>query len=482
MSHIYLTRLIIQTQSPMAISTGRRDTGFDTQLARDANGLPYIPATSIAGVWRNLVRNGWGDSIDNDWFGDTEQSSTITLADGVLHDAQNHPVQGLKTGEQIADDPILALLAQDRPHHREQVRINDRGVAAEEAKFDQLLLPTGVRFCVDLQWSDFRLTEQYKNDPDEGQRIINERRTQWQQLLGCWHNRLFALGATTRNGLGQIKVVASHQQTVNLKGNPAAAELLRAFANKTHIPITLDLPVATHQAIPFASLPLKALDNWRCGAGTELLGKQQSEHTIAMISYSEKVIQWQDDLASLSQKPLPILCGSSIKGMLAHRIAFHLRRYLGQWAEDMASDTHQQWQTRPDELKQLLGLADEEHSKSLAGRLFVDDCVIDFQRSVIRQHTSIDRFTGGVRQGALFNEELLYQCEFTLSLWLAPDTELSPALHQALTATLDDLKQGLLPLGAGSGRGTSLVIAHPNKPWQIDDSQINLTPNPLAEA
>jgi CRISPR/Cas system CMR subunit Cmr4 (Cas7 group RAMP superfamily) len=460
MSTIYLTRLIIQTQTPMAINTGRRETGFDTQLVRDANGLPYIPATSIAGVWRSLVKNNFDEEAATFWFGNTDKSSMLTIADGVLHDSKNQPVQGLKTFDEIEQDKLLSLLYQDRPHHRERVRVNDRGVAADEAKFDQLLLPAGVRFCVDIQWHDLRL----------GESDVEKTALQWLKILQCWQHRYFALGATTRNGLGQIKVIASKQQTVDLKDGPKTAQLLRTFAQRAEIPTEEDLPQRP-QDKPFASLPLKAIDHWRCGAGTELLGDDKPDHTVAQISYSERSIVWQDNQGRLSAKPIPILCGSSIKGMLAHRVAFHLRRFTGQWAENSSTDTHEQWQTRPDELKTLFGLADDKvHDNSQAGCLFVDDCEIEYKnKTSIRQHTSIDRFTGGVRQGALYNEELLYQPEFTLKLWLAPKTELSPNLKKALTVTLNDLKLGLLPFGAGSGRGTSLVSAHAGQNWMVDD-------------
>ena len=45
MSQVIVARLVIECSSPMAVSTGGRDTGFDTQLVRDVNGLPLIPAT-----------------------------------------------------------------------------------------------------------------------------------------------------------------------------------------------------------------------------------------------------------------------------------------------------------------------------------------------------------------------------------------------------------------------------------------------------
>ncbi|KLV01460.1 hypothetical protein ABT56_22140 [Photobacterium aquae] len=468
MSRIYLTRLVIETQTPMAINTGGRETGFDSQLARDANGIPYIPATSIAGVWRHLTKedNKLGEQAAEFWFGTTERCSTLTLADGIVHNSQNKPVVGLISSQEIQNDPILALLRQDRPHHREHVRINDRGVAADEAKFDQLLLPAGVRFTVDIRWNS------------NGQDAQQEK--EWQDILACWQKRHFALGATTRNGLGKIRVVASSQQVLDLAGNPTAGERLSEFVKRTDIPTQLDL-TAQPQTTPFAELPLQALDNWRCGTGSSLLDPSKKEANVNIITYSEPRIEWHNNTAAIAPNS-PVLCGSSIKGILAHRIAYHLRKRLGIWAEDMADCDHETWEKRPIELKQLLGHADQDdHNQSVAGKLFVDDCQIDFEHTIIRTHNSIDRFTGGVRQGALYSEELLYQPCFTLKLWLVPGTSLSPELKGALEDTLSDLQSGLLPFGAGSGRGTSLVMQNQTQEWLVNWNAITEATNEKAK-
>jgi CRISPR/Cas system CMR subunit Cmr4 (Cas7 group RAMP superfamily) len=479
MGKVYLTRLIIETQSPMAINTGNREVGFDSQLARDANNLPYIPATSIAGVWKHLAKESFNkenlnkQSIDN-WFGyagNKSQSSTLTISSGILHNSKNKPVQGLLTPEEINQDTLLSMLVQARPHHRERVSINDRGVAKNTGKFDQILLPAGIRFCIDIKFYDDKLSSDA---------ITQE----WQALLNCWQNPLFGLGASTRNGLGKIKVVGSNVEIINLNDASGAVKKMISHALLENIPSKNNINFVAEQQL-FAQLPLKALDNWRAGAGSQLLGKYNkggADKSVSMITYSEPKVEWANvsgkSHATLSA-PKPVLCGSSIKGILAHRIAFHWRRHealLGKesmWAEDMETATHKQWETRPEGLKALLGFADEnDHDNSLAGSLYVDDCAISFNDTTIRHHNSIDRFTGGVRKGALYSEELLYQPEFTLSLNIKNATVLSPSLKQALSDTLEDLKLGLLPMGAGSGRGTSLVMANPEKPWLVNLDKI----------
>lgn len=466
MSHLLLTRLIIETVSPMAINSGMRETGFDTQLARDANGLPYIPATSLAGVWRHLASKDLGEHKAADWFGFVEgkrgQSSRLTIADGVLLDSQSQPIQGLILASEIAADPLLSLLAQPRPLHRERVSLNDRGVAKDTGKFDQLLVPSGIRFCIDIKFSEAELSA--------------EKQAEWQQLLSCWQSRFFALGATTRNGLGRIKVIASKQQRLSLYDNPQSAVELVKFAKREQLPNTLDLTSQVNET-PLATLCLKALDNWRCGSGEQLMGAS-SQPNVALMSYSEPYIEWPIEGARLSKKNRVVLTGSSIKGMLAHRVAFHYRRHKNIWAHEMADAANHIWETRPQELSQLFGYADEtQHGVSVAGNLIVDDCVVEYDKTLIRQHNAIDRFTGGVRKGALFSEELLYQPEFNIQIWLKANCTLAPELSQALVDTLDDLQQGLLPLGAGSGRGVSLVMNNPNKDSVLDMTQLTVLAN-----
>lgn len=487
MSHIHTARLIIETTSPLAIYSGARESGFDNQLARDANGLPYIPATSIAGVWRQLVKKQLSATIEQQWFGFTGNtnantndktntslsnnghSSKITISNGIVHNSQNKPVVGLQTNENLSSDKLLALLQQAKPLHRERVKINDRGVATDGAKFDQLMLPSGVRFCIDLKIDDSQFSGFCQDT--------------WQQLLACFHLTEFALGATTRNGLGQFKVVGSKVHSISLHNNPDASCEITTFVTRKNIPTTNEITNNISET-PYAILPLKGLDNWRCGQGTERLGSAQPEQKINMLTYSEKRILWVNNQANINTKPTAIMCGSSIKGILAHRVAYHLRRHQQVWAEDMADCNHEQWQIMPEGLAELFGYADpENHDNSFAGKLIIEDSEVNNSEKniIVRTHNRIDRFTGGVMKGALFSEELIYQPEFTLKIWLKGNTKLSPTLKKALDNTLQDLQQGMLPMGAGSGRGTSLVMQNPEQEWIINHSLIQTLENTVTK-
>lgn len=458
MTKMFLSRYIIETISPLAINSGRREVGFDTQLARDVNNLPYIPSTSFTGVWRHLAQALLSEKVAQQWFGDLKLSDEakrtpkLHIHHGLLLDGRGQVVLGLLPKSRVEGDDLLQRLAQARPHFRDHVRINDRGVATEMGKYDTILLPKGVRFCVDVRWQGDESFE-----------------ASWQQVEELLTHPQFALGASTRNGLGRFKIIANETKRLEPQGNPSAGAELTQFIRREQLPSTRSLKDSTQQV--FATLELKALDVWRSGKGTRPFGKAD-DHTDSFV-YSEPYIEWQGQQGIWQEKPQAVLCGSSVKGILAHRLAYHYRRLTGAYAEDMAGESHSSWQKRPDALRDLLGDDTQDNDKHLAGRLIIEDVVVEDVQPMVRTHNSIDRFTGGVRMGALYSEEVLWQPRFTLKLQVVPGTRISPQLKEALEATLADLREGLLPLGAGSGRGNSLVIGNTDK-WEIDWEQIAL--------
>ena len=449
MNLIQQTRLVIETQTPMAINSGLREVGFDSQLARDANGLPYIPGTSIAGVWRNLAERLLDKSVADLWFGSTERRSTLAISDGVLLDSKQNLVKGLVSKADINADELLKVLVLARPHHRDRVALNDRGVASETAKFDQILLPKGLRFCIDVRWQG-----------EESQL------TDWQALIALWQTKLFALGADTRNGLGQIKIIGCAEQSTDLTDVSTVHP-----ANKIRDFYTQPLPSSHNlnevDVAPICAMTLQAESYWRFGSGTQLLNAQQTDADI--ISYSEPSVIWRNGQADW-QGNKPVLCGSAIKGIIAHRVAFHYNQLTERFAETIADENHDLWQSRPEALSQLFGqneVIDKTNgnviTEAVAGRLIVEDSPVEFNQEDIsvRYHNSIDRFTGGVRQGALYSEELIYQPKLQVNVWLLPGKAIDPQVIQALELALDDIAYGYVPLGAGAGRSTSLMNPEP---------------------
>ena len=83
--------------------------------------------------------------------------------------------------------------------------------------------------------------------------------------------------------------------------------------------------------------------------------------------------------------------------------------------------------------------------------MWLSGCDDRLQRIV---HTSIDRFTGGVRAGVLFDERVVFKGEpLELCLDVERFDELDGEVRAAFREACRDLAEGRLALGAGGGRG-----------------------------
>ena len=51
----HIARIVLEASTPIAVGSGMSDMQTDSPVIRDVNGLPYIPATSLAGVIRHSL-------------------------------------------------------------------------------------------------------------------------------------------------------------------------------------------------------------------------------------------------------------------------------------------------------------------------------------------------------------------------------------------------------------------------------------------
>lgn len=65
----YLARVVIEAETPIVIGCGEKNGLTDSLVQKDVNGLPYIPASSIAGCLRHAVAPIVGIEQENALFG-----------------------------------------------------------------------------------------------------------------------------------------------------------------------------------------------------------------------------------------------------------------------------------------------------------------------------------------------------------------------------------------------------------------------------
>lgn len=474
-SVLHLARFTLEARSALSIGTGGSDSVYDHPIVRDANGLPMIPGTSLAGVLRHLWIQNQGETAADRLFGHQERdsgaASRLEVATCVLQDSHGRPVEGLLLGPDrqcLDNDPLLraALAGREDPTFRDRVRLTHRGVAKQNGKFDRSVLLAGYRFSGEL-----RLWSEQQDDPD------------WPELLALLNDPRLRLGGATRAGLGALVLRRIQGASFDLAGTPEEIARFRSLPQSLDATTGLkamDPPVSKSQApIRLLRLRLEANDFWRIGQGNAPLG--QYDKTPDLLPKTEPVVHWDPQGQGRIEPRLALVPASSVKGALAHRTAFHWNVLNGDFVDGKTPEQIQDWDASEDcaAVQELFGYAKDRetavgrarNTTGRAGRLLIDDLYLPIpepktephpkQRGVL-MHNSIDRFTGGVRNRMLFSEELLYKQPIELTITLLPGVEgTAPDARRALARALNDLCAGRLALGAGTTKGHGTFSGQP---------------------
>ena len=78
---------------------------------------------------------------------------------------------------------------------------------------------------------------------------------------------------------------------------------------------------------------------------------------------------------------------------------------------------------------------------------------LDGANEKVQYHVKIDRFTGGVISGPLFQEKIVYGAGTVFKTTISVSKSVDPEYVRMFEKALLDVANGLLPLGGGVNRG-----------------------------
>ncbi|NKI33907.1 hypothetical protein HFP89_01850 [Wenzhouxiangella sp. XN79A] len=450
---VRIARVVLEALTPLSISTGSPDGVFDTDVVTDANGLPAIPASSLVGVLRHLWLDSFDEESADSLFGFQRQKeakkSSVSASWAVLLDSQHKPVEGLLLGEdrtRLNSDPLLAAAAalSDDPVFRNRVRLTHKGAAAHRGKFDRSVVPAGYRFAFELSMDGATDAE-------------------WTQLLSLLAHPGLRLGGGTRAGLGKVACRRLHERSFDLK-DPKDAECYRKLSSSVGDTGQLEERQGmtardSENTWLNATLHLKAVGPWRIGQGTPDPGDERKPADFLPVTESR--VRWDGSSGRESDREL-LVPASALKGALAHRFRFHAHRLAGRWANHSRTENGALVDPVCPESDALFGVVSGQ-DQGQAGCVYLDDVFLDPEQPARQRvmHNSIDRFTGGVRDRVLFEEECLIGGEFEIPLALdykrleraAESEEELERIRQAMALAVRDLLEGRLALGSRTTSG-----------------------------
>lgn len=430
----YLARIIIEAATPIVVKSGEKNILTDGVVLRDVNGMPYIPGTSIAGV----MRHAWEDAkMDVEKiFGFQKkkdgEGSKVIFTEARILDSEGKVVDGL---QQVSDSLLLEY--KNLPI-RQHVRMTHKGVAADKGKFDEEIVYAGTRFCFEMEMLG-------KESDSEN----------FDKLLGILHNQTFRLGSGTRKGFGEIKLVSIWKKSLNIED----AEDLDLYLSKSS-----NLEESCHWFGDEDKMECTANSNgWTkyelCLTPENffLFGSGYGDDEADMTPVKEKKVNWENGIGQLSEYSY-LVPATSLKGAIAHRVAFHYNRLQKKYADLLSENERESCVGKNNEAVRLLfgSEGNEKGEGKLRGNVILSDLYLsDNVQDKLLNHVAIDRFTGGAIDGALFTEKVAYRKTAmpVIEFWV---NKLSDDVQMSFELTLDDICKGMLPLGGGVNRGNGI--------------------------
>ena len=447
-----LTCIVMEAASTLAVGSGHKSIMTDSAVARDANGLPYIPGSSLAGVIRHALEEHQDKDRDHpdmdDWMGcqnkDRTEGSRLMVTEAKILDSSGKPADGLLPD--AAADPLLRHFTQNRLPIRQHVCISHLGAAEDMGKFDEEVVPAGTRFCFEM--------ELLADEEEKSAGLMDD-------ILRSVSADSFRIGGGTRSGFGAMKIVSIGRRDIDL-----TKELDVYLAKSSRISpewdgfrkISMSGLESHDDGFIRYTLTMKPADFMFFGSG---FGSADADMTYVR----NPAVTWSGDgkgtFSEAAEEKFILIPASSVKGALSHRTAYCYNMIKGIFADGMTPDELREHtgDSNP-AVKALFGSRGGDNGEGKArGRAIFTDVTARMPAGAcdrILNHVSIDRFTGGAISGALFNEEALFAggAQFTMEILVRKDAAAEdPDILKAFENALDDACSGILPLGGGVNRG-----------------------------
>jgi hypothetical protein len=248
------------------------------------------------------------------------------------------------------------------------------------------------------------------------------------EALGSWLPRI---GGGRSTGLGRARVVEMVHRDIRLDDDEDVLDLLTAGGG----PDAVDTLLATRpRAVPAAT----------------------SRATAMVLRVVFTLPHGWRPQATPDTPPRDRFDGSTWKGLLRHRV-----EYIARSLEQDACGDHRladgSWQCGSCDVCAAFG------SPHHAGVLEFATTEVTAGATSTRHRTAIDRFTGGVRDGALFAETSQTDVRLTLDVRTTaadrPVGGAAPWVARALLHAVRDFSDGLVGVGVGSGTGLGTLAA-----------------------
>ncbi len=398
--------------SPLLIGKGEGEL-IDKEIAKDNNGIPYIPATSFVGAVKHYLS-------ESD-LSDKREFHFLFGSDG---DSTNHRFQSHFIIDDLYPDDTVSTLIRDG------IKIGTKGVVEEKKKFNYEVLEPGSVFKL---FGEIKIFEEFNK---------NEIETILATLFNSLKKERIRFGAFTTKGFGKIKLkyVEVYQFNFPKDGD----DYLKYLQDPAYLPkekrinLSGDISKNLHENMFM------------------LKGKFDIKNSL-IIGGGDADDSDKSHIKSVNRN---ILTATSLKGALKTR-AEAIMSIIGNKGKEIIDN--------------LFGYGDELNKISKKGRLMIEETEIE-SKEEIHHRIKIDRFTGGAMEGALFDSKPLWYGEVNIKLEILEPKDYEIGLVLLLLKDLwtGDLPLGgEKSIGRGVLRGIDAELSLNGDKWFVREDKDN---------
>lgn len=381
--------------SPLAIGDGSNYT-TDRDVVRNGKGLPYIPASAVAGVSRSIfldqkdLRDTYFGKVDINEKSDNKTKPEAWESRLIFYDAN---------------------MVSDEGYHisvRDSVALDEYKTAIEGAKFDMEILEPGVVFTTYIEQNYYDGSEE-----DIAGRIAD-----------YWLAQKLHFGGKVMRGYGAIRDVSVWEREFSLDKDGIDGYLSFDMyddacwkdARKVECRDTVD------DNMVVLRLHIKQKGGISIRRYTTRVSKEKEQFE----PDSEQL------LVRVGEQEIPVIPGTSWAGAFKHRMKELMPGY--------------------DEVA-LFGCAGDK--QKIRSRIRFGETQLNDATSKEMVRNAIDRFSGGAKNQALFAERTYYGGDGELVIEVQKD-RLTQDVTKVLAATICDLDLGFLAVGGLTAIGRGL--------------------------
>jgi len=417
---------------------GEGDAAVDMAVLRDPKeGVPLLPGTSLAGALRSHLADVLGGYRSSE---QQEVEELFGTARSPKRQEPTAPFEGAPSddaGSQsllIVFDSLGTLPDGAAPEIRDGVAIDPAtGTAEAHKKFDFEILPAGTCFPVrvELIVGDLKKEAQLLvllvtalNGLGEGDIGLGMRRSRGLGAISVHDWKAVRHDLATPQGW-LCWLTSDHEKPIgdHVPGHGSAAEAIRAAFPNLKIE-------------KFADRRRRLLVDLKLDLAGDLLVRSPAADAGA------------PDVVHLHSAGKPVLPGTGLAGALraqALRIARLVRESQGDW-DKFVDRLFGPRLERED--------ANSQGGQAMASRLRISESFIENGEGRRQTRIAIDRFTGGVVRGALFDEQVLAGGNLKVRLELRDPADAETGL---LLLLLKDLLSGDIPVGGAVSVGRGVL-------------------------